>query len=361
MRPTSKVRAILPDPPIRKVTPHPVHGKEIDFTFRKVKPKRLESFPIPYVSRRNRTKSTRQYNEQEEAGGLAEAEVAHRSTGPAKTSVIRGPGQEMFTKYVVQEAQARLYTRSFSEKGLVDRTRGSWQYVGDNRFRPVVSGRLISRTASAFPDRNIAPTSRDPLRSSKPGDIELEEFNLYGDTIPPTISDIDKAHDFFASKRKTKPEFLLSVSKFRDLPMSTLPEVAFVGRSNVGKSSLINAILNAEDLARTSKMPGFTKTMNLYGIGGRNKQNGAVRYVRKQGTHSHLVGGNDGGFVLTDLPGYGHGSQQEWGVEIMKYIRSRKQLRRVFVLLDAEHGIKDKDRSLLASLRLAFFVRCRRC
>jgi GTP-binding protein len=106
-------------------------------------------------------------------------------------------------------------------------------------------------------------------------------------------------------------------------------------------------------LARTSSTPGFTKTMNLYGIA----PDPGVRIKTSSLTHSGDQGRETivgrGGLVIVDMPGYGAGSLSAWGVEIMKYIQSRKPLRRVFVLLDAEHGVKDKDRSILASLRLA--------
>ena len=135
-----------------------------------------------------------------------------------------------------------------------------------------------------------------------------------------------------------------------------MPEVAFVGRSNAGKSSLLNAIVHADatlsgkvkELARVSKTPGCTRMMNLYGVG---PGDGVRIKPGKSGGHDRIVG--IGGLLIVDLPGYGEGSLTEWGTEIMKYLVNRKQLRRVFVLVDAEHGIKDKDRSLLASLRLA--------
>ncbi|KAF2787104.1 GTP-binding protein engB [Melanomma pulvis-pyrius CBS 109.77] len=178
---------------------------------------------------------------------------------------------------------------------------------------------------------------------------KLESFNWYWETLAPSIASTLEANQFFT--KDSTAQFLRSVSKFRHFPESDVPEVAFVGRSNVGKSSLLNAIANAdvkELLARTSKTPGFTKTMNLYGIGGAD----GIRVRKgKNNGHDKIVGMR--GLVIVDMPGYGEGSLAEWGAEIMKYVQARKQLRRVFVLIDAQHGIKDKDRSLLASLRLA--------
>ncbi|KAF1829144.1 P-loop containing nucleoside triphosphate hydrolase protein [Decorospora gaudefroyi] len=177
----------------------------------------------------------------------------------------------------------------------------------------------------------------------------LEDFNWYWESLPPTIAQKMKANHFFTKNAKTA-KFIQSVAQFRLFPESAVPEVAFVGRSNVGKSSLLNALVNADMeslLARTSATPGFTTTMNLYGIG----QGIGVTMIKRPEGHDKIVG--TGGLTIVDMPGYGEGSLASWGVEIMKYIQSRKQLRRVFVLINAEHGIKDKDRSLLASLRLA--------
>ena len=107
------------------------------------------------------------------------------------------------------------------------------------------------------------------------------------------------------------------------LPQNTQPEVAFAGKSNVGKSSLINCILNRKSLARTSAQPGKTQTINYY----------------------HL---NDS-IYLVDLPGYGFArvsekTKQQWGKMIEKYLRTSKQLKRVFLLIDIRHepGANDK-------------------
>ncbi|KAH7562438.1 hypothetical protein BM1_01958 [Bipolaris maydis] len=188
------------------------------------------------------------------------------------------------------------------------------------------------------------PSSHVKLHFSK-----LEDFHWYWESFPPTIAQKTQANHFFTNNSKNA-KLLRSVAQFRLFPESDVPEVAFVGRSNVGKSSLLNAVVNADIkalLARTSSTPGFTKTMNLYGLGAGN----GVTIKKQPNGRDKIVG--IGGLTIVDMPGYGEGSLSSWGVEIMKYISNRKQLRRVFVLLDAEHGIKDKDRSLLASLRLA--------
>jgi GTP-binding protein len=176
-----------------------------------------------------------------------------------------------------------------------------------------------------------------------------EHFNWYWETLPPVYCETARADDFFV-KNRNPVKLLRSAARFREVPDSDVPEVAFVGRSNVGKSSLLNAVVdaNVKDLvARTSATRGFTRTMNFYGVGPGN----GITIKNDAGGRQKITG--TGGLVIVDMPGYGEGSLTSWGVEIMKYIQSRKQLRRVFVLLDTEHGIKDKDRSLLASLRLA--------
>ena len=106
------------------------------------------------------------------------------------------------------------------------------------------------------------------------------------------------------------------------LPENTLPEVAFAGKSNVGKSSLINALMNRKSLARTSAQPGKTQTINFYNI-------------------------NDA-MYLVDLPGYGYAKVAEsekakWGKMIENYLHTSKQLRLVFLLIDIRHEPSEND------------------
>lgn len=107
------------------------------------------------------------------------------------------------------------------------------------------------------------------------------------------------------------------------IPDNTLPEVAFAGKSNVGKSSLINALMNRKSLARTSAQPGKTQTINFYNI------NGAM--------------------YLVDLPGYGYAKvpeseKEKWGKMVENYLHTSKQLRRVFLLIDIRHDPSANDR-----------------
>lgn len=106
------------------------------------------------------------------------------------------------------------------------------------------------------------------------------------------------------------------------LPVNTLPEIAFAGKSNVGKSSLINGLINRKNYARTSSEPGKTQTINFYNV---NEQ-----------------------LYFVDLPGYGYArvsqsSREKWGKMIEKYLHQSKQLKLVFLLVDIRHEPSAND------------------
>ena len=128
----------------------------------------------------------------------------------------------------------------------------------------------------------------------------------------------------------TKPiNFVAGVASLEQLPELNLPEVAFIGRSNVGKSSLVNAIVGRNSLARTSSNPGHTRQLNFFNL------NEVV----------HLV----------DVPGYGYAKAskkdvKQWQGVLFDYLRGRRQLARAFVLIDARHGVKDADNDMLKRL-----------
>ncbi|MCJ1426576.1 GTP-binding protein [Sticta canariensis] len=159
--------------------------------------------------------------------------------------------------------------------------------------------------------------------------ISPSALAYHWETPVPTSLQLRRAEEFFLTHR---PKLLYSTPTFRTVQQSTLPEVAFLGRSNVGKSSLLNGIMRKE-LCHTSKKPGRTTYMNFIAVGGQDEN------------------GNPGRMLVLDMPGYGKGSRPEWGAEVMKYLVGRRQLRRAFVLIDASHGLKKSDETLLHSLR----------
>lgn len=117
--------------------------------------------------------------------------------------------------------------------------------------------------------------------------------------------------------------FVWAAATTAQLPPTGLPEVAFAGRSNVGKSSLVNALTGRRTLARTSNTPGRTQELIFFDLGGR--------------------------LMLVDLPGYGYAKvsktkQALWTETLFAYLRGRVTLQRVNLLIDSRHGIKDSDR-----------------
>ena len=210
----------------------------------------------------------------------------------------------------------------------------------------------LEPSAPSAPLQSPKPKTKAPTETPPTGP---HDYNWYYETAAPTPANRTHANAFFDRHGK-RATLLRSIAHFRLTPATDVPEVAFVGRSNVGKSSLLNAVMGCDTkklLARTSSTPGFTKTMNLYGIApdpGVRISSSSLRSSGDKGLEK-IVGAR--GLVIVDMPGYGAGSLAQWGNEIMKYLQSRRALRRVFVLLDAEHGVKDKDRDILAALRLA--------
>jgi GTP-binding protein len=125
--------------------------------------------------------------------------------------------------------------------------------------------------------------------------------------------------------------FARGAVKTRDLPPPDRPEVAFAGRSNVGKSSLLNALTGRRNLARTSNTPGRTREINFFALPG-----------------------DSAGIYLVDLPGYGYAKApktavKRWTDATLDYLRGRANLRRVFLLIDARHGIKTADEPYMAA------------
>ena len=133
-------------------------------------------------------------------------------------------------------------------------------------------------------------------------------------------------------------EFLLGVAALDQLPPGDRPEVAFAGRSNVGKSSLLNALTNRKALARTSITPGRTREINFFLLGGDSAESS-----------------DPSGLYLVDLPGYGYARVSKdqvkaWTQLLKDYLKGRVNLRRAFLLVDSRHGLKDTDRQIMAFL-----------
>ena len=128
---------------------------------------------------------------------------------------------------------------------------------------------------------------------------------------------------------RKKCDFIIGVAKLEQLPDSDLPEIAFSGRSNVGKSSIINALFYQKKLAKTSNTPGRTQQLNYFKL--------------------------DDRLYLVDLPGYGFAKAPEntvknWQRLIMTYLQGRVSLKRVFLLIDSRHGIKKVDSDIMEML-----------
>ena len=126
-------------------------------------------------------------------------------------------------------------------------------------------------------------------------------------------------------------EFLLSAPKLDFLPEPDAPEIAFCGRSNVGKSSLLNALTGRKAIARTSVTPGRTQELNFFEVG------------------------DPAQFRLVDMPGYGFAKApvkvvDRWRQLVRTYLRGRAALKRTLVLIDARHGIKPVDAEMMKML-----------
>lgn len=140
--------------------------------------------------------------------------------------------------------------------------------------------------------------------------------------------------DFAERARKLfsgRVEFLLSAPQLKFLPDPGLPEIAFAGRSNVGKSSLINAVTGRKAIARASVTPGRTQELNFFEVGDPVK------------------------FRLVDMPGYGFAKApvkvvEKWKNLVNNYLRGRAVLHRTLVLVDSRHGLKPPDREMMKML-----------
>lgn len=137
-------------------------------------------------------------------------------------------------------------------------------------------------------------------------------------TLEFTPEEIEAGRHLFAQEC----QFVMGVADLSGLPPDTLPEIAFAGRSNVGKSSLVNALTGRKTLARTSHTPGRTQQLNFFDLGGR--------------------------LMLVDLPGFGYARASRkdintWSALVRDYLRGRVGLRRICLLVDSRHGATRND------------------
>ncbi|RJF84681.1 YihA family ribosome biogenesis GTP-binding protein [Azospirillum cavernae] len=151
-----------------------------------------------------------------------------------------------------------------------------------------------------------------------------------GPTKPSIISGFDEAaleagRLLFAKEC----DFVWGADALNQLPEADLPEVAFAGRSNVGKSSLVNALTGRKTLARTSNTPGRTQQLNFFNLGNRLK--------------------------LVDMPGYGYAKESKekveaWNHMVRRFLRGRVTMQRALVLVDSRHGLKPNDEEIMEML-----------
>jgi len=153
----------------------------------------------------------------------------------------------------------------------------------------------------------------------------MGESETESKTDPAAEETIEAGRRLFAQPCR----FVTAAADVEGLPPASLPEVAFAGRSNVGKSSLVNALVGQHALARTSNTPGRTQQLNFFSLGDR--------------------------LLLVDLPGYGYAQAPKakvstWNRLIRDYLRGRPRLRRVVLLIDARHGVKASDEEIMTLL-----------
>lgn len=157
----------------------------------------------------------------------------------------------------------------------------------------------------------------------------MTESPLIGGDTPSASDDIQALLNFSTWLFSQDAKFIISVAQLEQLPPADTIEIAFAGRSNVGKSSLLNALVRQHNLARTSNTPGRTQLLNFFSLTER--------------------------LIFVDLPGYGYAEAprktiSNWNKVLRNYLKGRPSLRRVFLLIDSRHGIKPKDLEMMEML-----------
>ena len=164
-------------------------------------------------------------------------------------------------------------------------------------------------------------------KDKEPIEVDPEHEKLEGKGL--LTGDLEAGRWLFAQPC----DFLRGATSIENLPPVSAPEICFAGRSNVGKSSLVNALTGRNTLARTSNTPGRTQELNFFTLGPKGYP----------------------ALTLVDLPGYGYAREtrsrvEQWTKLVMAYLRGRVALQRVLVLIDSRHGLKDSDHEVMKLL-----------
>ncbi|KAI5286370.1 hypothetical protein KEM54_006846 [Ascosphaera aggregata] len=154
--------------------------------------------------------------------------------------------------------------------------------------------------------------------------LETKDHCIYTTSEPPTQSQLQYAHTFFDNQ---EIRLLWTHNRFAEIPLSIHPEILFLGRTNVGKSSLIN-LLVSKQICKSSRIRQATRRLDAFEVGPPGRQ-----------------------FTIIDSPGYGSRAREDWGPLMEKFITQRKGLQKCFVIIDASVGPKSTDEDLLRFLQ----------
>ncbi|CCC06641.1 hypothetical protein SMACR_00666 [Sordaria macrospora] len=292
----------------------------------------------------------------------------------------RQPERANKAKQPEKPKENQLLDKKLFEKQLFDKPKGTQQSEGNKpkvkqqqqsekpkepRLKKVKkTGGPVEKAPSSF--SFLPPPSNDPNQLAVPAP-------------PPTANSLFAATHIFTCQ---KPYFMYAAPRFLNFPVNTyVPEVCILGRSNVGKSTLINALSGAAGAAAgrahglearragraiTSAHAGSTKTMNAYGFGPPPKVAPPKKEADPEDGESRVKSRSEkreeknkfskerkptNQLILVDMPGYGFNSQAEWGKEIVKYLEKRQMLKGAVVLIDSVAGVKKDDRTVLGMLR----------
>ncbi|OAC98883.1 hypothetical protein MUCCIDRAFT_115129 [Mucor lusitanicus CBS 277.49] len=225
------------------------------------------------------------------------------------------------------ETQVAATEKDSDELVLKDAQGDYGRYIStgsDLTWPPMIQGETLSTLVGSNPTFDLQQKTAFMAAVTKAINVakDKQKYKLVAFPEPPPVSPEQLAD---ATRLFARPvNFIQSISKAEQAPETSKPEVAFVGRSNVGKSTLINNLTNNSRLVKTSNRPGHTRLLNFFDVG---------RQI-----------------TLVDMPGYGFKSKEEWGDLILEYLSTRKQLKRLFMLIDPVAGLKETDMQLMSHL-----------